>query len=208
MTNSDNNNLSVFFRDSDPYGLSYAAWTAKWWQWVLSIPLKNNPINDNTGKNCAVNQSGPVWFLAGTTGGAGSDMMPERNCVIPAGKAVLFPILNYGATFADEPTIKSEQELVSLAKREMDIVSTLEVTVDGVKLNGLEKYRVQSPTFEVVLPENNLFDGTPGPTKGAADGYWLFLEPLDRGKHKIHSFGSCLAGKVNIGISYDITIVE
>jgi hypothetical protein len=203
VTNVDGNNLVVFSPQSDPYGVSYAEWTRKWWQWALSIPLENNPIKDKIGKNCAINQSGPVWFLAGTDGGSA-----ERSCIIPTGKAVLFPILNYGATFADEPTIKSEQELHSLAEREMDIISDLEITVDGVKLNGLQEYRIRSPIFDVVLPENNLFGGAPGPTRGVADGYWLFLEPLLRGKHNIHSFGSCLAGKVKIGVNYDITIIE
>jgi hypothetical protein len=203
MTNGGSNNLVIFSPDSDPYGTSYPEWTAKWWKWVLSIPVENNPANDNTGKNCAINQSGPVWFLAGTVGG-----VAKRNCTIPAGRAILFPILNHGGTLADEPNIKSEKELLSLAKREMDVISNLEVTVDDVKLNGLERYRIQSPIFDVVLPENNLFSGTPGPTRGAADGYWLFLGPLPKGKHKIYSFGSCLAGKINIGVNYDITIID
>ena len=69
-------------------------------------------------------------------------------------------------TFADEPSIKSEQELVSLAKKEMDVISNLSVMIDGEKLDGLQKYRVRSPIFEVVLPENNLFAGRPGPTRG------------------------------------------
>jgi hypothetical protein len=203
VSNGGSNNLVVFPPDSNPYGVSYAEWTAKWWQWVLSIPKESNPVLDENGKNCAQGQSGPVWFLAGTAEGSA-----ERTCTIPAGKAILFSILNYGATFADEPAIKSEQELVSLGKREMDAISSLEVTVDGVKLNGLQRYRVQSPIFDVVLPENNLFGGEAGPTRGVGDGYWLFLEPLHKGKHKIHSFGSCLAGTVNIGVNYDITIIE
>ena len=202
MTNGGSSDVLVFSLDSDPYGTSYAEWTAKWWQWVLSIPVENNPVKDNTGKNCAINQSGPVWFLAGTVGG-----VAERNCSIPTGRAILFPILNHGGTLADEPTIKSEKELLLLAKREMDVISDLEVTVDGLKLNGLQRYRVRSPIFDVVLPENNLFGGTSGPTRGVADGYWLFLEPLPEGKHKIHSFGSCLSGKVNIGVSYEIRVI-
>jgi hypothetical protein len=202
MTRSDSSNFLVFPPDSDPFGMSYAEWTAKWWQWVLSLPVENNPVNDTTGKNCAVNQSGPVWFLAGTLGG-----VVDRNCTIPAEKAILFPILNHGGTLADSPTINSEEELLSHTMREMDIISNLEVMVDSVKLSGLEKYRVRSPIFDVVLPEKNLFGGTRGPTRGVSEGYWLFLEPLLKGRHKIQTFGSCLNGKVSIGVNYDITTI-
>jgi len=117
------------------------------------------------------------------------------------------PILNYGGTLADSPDVKSEKELLLLTKKEMDININLDVVVDGVKLNGLQRYRIQTPIFDVVLPEKNLFGGTPGPTRGASDGYWLFLQPLPKGKHKIHTFGSCLAGKIMIGVNYDITSI-
>jgi hypothetical protein len=44
--------------------MSYEQWTAKWWQWAFSIPANMNPIGDKTGVDCAINQSGQVWFLA------------------------------------------------------------------------------------------------------------------------------------------------
>jgi hypothetical protein len=199
-------NVLVFSPDSDPYGMGYAEWTAKWWQWILSTPAETNPAKDDTGENCGINQSGPVWFLAGTIGG-----IAKRKCSIPAGKAILLPILNHGGTLADrrerEMHIESETELLSFVVREMDVISSLEVSVDDVKLNGLQRYRVQSPIFDVVLPKNNLFEGTPGPTRGVSDGYWLFLKPLSRGKHNVKSSGSCLSGTVNIGVNYDITVI-
>ena len=167
--------LIIVSPNSSPYNVSYAEWTARWWQWLLSIPIETSPVNDKTGKNSKINQSGPVWFLAGTTGGEG-----KRICTVPTEKSVLFPILNFGATFADEPTIKTEEQLQVLAKREMDIVSDLSVTFDGIELNELQKYRVQSPLFNIILPEHNLFGGIPGPTRGISDGYWLFLESLPR----------------------------
>jgi len=71
-----------------PGGLSYQQWGAKWWQWVLSIPASINPILDTTGANCDVDQSGPVWFLAG------GPPIAERNCTVPAGKMIFFPIIN------------------------------------------------------------------------------------------------------------------
>jgi len=202
MSKDHENNLSIVSIDSVPYGIGYGEWTAKWWQWAFSIPLERNPISGYTDENCAINQSGPVWFLPGTAGG-----VEERNCTIPLGKAILLPILNHGGTLSDTPAARSEQELFSFTKREMDIISDLEVTVDSVKLNSFQRYRVQSPIFDVVLPENNLFGGSPGPTRGASDGYWLFLKPLQKGKHEIESFGSCLAGKVKIGVNYHIVIV-
>lgn len=202
MSNGSSSNLLIFSPDSDPYGVSYAEWTARWWQWVLSLPLEANPVNDTTGKNCTINQRGPVWFLAGTIGG-----LVERDCSVPVEKAILLPILNHGGTLADAPTMKSEKELLLHAVTEMNVISNLEVIIDGVKLSGLQIHRIQSPIFDVILPERNLFGGTPGPTKGASDGYWLFLQPLSKGKHKIHSFGSCLSGKIRIGVNYNITII-
>jgi hypothetical protein len=186
---------------SKPFGRTYAEWTAKWWQWILSIPADDNPARDMDGTLCGINQSGPVWFLAGTLGGNA-----ERSCTIPSGKSILLPVLNYGATLADEPAIKTEEELLSLSKLEMDVISDIRINLDGVELYDLQKYRVPSVMFDVNLPENNLFGGNQGPTRGVSDGYWLFLKPLSKGKHEIRSFGSCLDGRVNIGVRYHINI--
>lgn len=194
-----NNNLSIFSPDSDPYGLSYPEWAAKWWQWALSIPVDNNPVTDTTGEKCAVNQNGPVWYLAGTLGG-----LTDRSCTIPAEKAILLPILNHGGTLGDS---QSEEELVEYTKKEMDFGIKLDAMIDNMKLSGLNRYRVLSPIFDVVLSEKNLFGGRPGPTRGVSDGYWLFLQPLHQGKHTIRTFGSCLAGKIRIGVNYDITSI-
>src|SRR5205823_2283910 len=80
---ADSINPGVFAIDSKPYGTPYAEWVGKFQHWLSSVPQPLNPATDPTGKNCALNQTGPVWFLAGTTGGAA-----ERTCTIPAGKAV------------------------------------------------------------------------------------------------------------------------
>jgi len=48
-----------------------------------------NPLLDQTGANAAIGQSGPVWFLAGTTGGTA-----ERAITVPAGKSLFFPLVN------------------------------------------------------------------------------------------------------------------
>ena len=194
--------MKLFSPDSCPYGVSYSEWTARWWQWILSIPVQVNPSRDTTGKYSDINQNGPVWFLASTTGG-----VAHRTYKIPSGFAILVPILNHGGTLADEPTIRNVEELALFARKEMDVISDLEVTIDNSPVKELQKYRVQSPVFDVILPDNNLFNGIPGPTRGAADGYWLFIEPPPSGMHSIRSFGSCLAGKIKIGLVCEIQIM-
>ena len=63
---------------------------------------KDNPAADNTGKNCGQKQSGPVWFLASTTGGSAATFM----YLLPAGKALLFPIINSECNYAEYTSSK------------------------------------------------------------------------------------------------------
>ena len=64
---------------AEGFGATYGEWSARWWQWALSIPAAVNPILDATGANCARDQVDDVWFLAGTFGGT-----VTRSCTIPA----------------------------------------------------------------------------------------------------------------------------
>lgn len=182
---SSSNNQNVFTIDSKPYNLTYSEWTAKWWQWAFSTPREANPVLDEDGKNCAQGQSGPVWFLAGTFGGS-----VVRECTIPAEKSIMFPILNSECSYAEFPNLKTESELRDCAKTFQDQVTQIETTIDGVGLQGLEKYRVQSPLFNLTLPENNALGIQVPSTQAVSDGNWVFLKPLTPGKHEIHSSGS------------------
>src|SRR5436309_708111 len=104
----DSINHGVFAIDSKPYGTPYTEWAGKWHQWLISVPQPLNPATDPTGSNCGQNQTGPVWFLAGTTGGSA-----ERTCTIPSGKAILFPVISGERDYASYPAAKSEPPLVS-----------------------------------------------------------------------------------------------
>ena len=179
------NNQNVFTIDSKPYGLTYGEWTAKWWQWAFSTPKETNAVLDENGKNCAQGQSGPVWFLAGTFGGS-----VVRECTIPAEKSILFPILNSECSYAEFPALNTESELRDCAKTFQDQVTQVETTIDGMPLQGLDKYRVQSPLFNLTLPENNALGIQMPFTQSVSDGNWVFLKPLTPGKHEIHFSGA------------------
>jgi hypothetical protein len=49
-TSIKNNETQVFSTYSKPYGVTYGEWTAKWWQWVYSIPRNVNPSYDDSGR--------------------------------------------------------------------------------------------------------------------------------------------------------------
>lgn len=176
---------SVYPLDSKPYGLTYGEWTAKWWQWTLSIPKDVNPGGDTTGKNCALKQSGPVWFLSGTFGGSAT-----RVCTIPSAKAILVPMINAECDYLAKPNLKTEAHLLACAKAENEGITGLDATVDGVKTQGLSNFRVQSPLFNITYIPNNINGAPIGTTQGISDGYWVMLKPLPAGDHTVHMAGS------------------
>jgi hypothetical protein len=200
-------NPNVYPPDSKPYNLTYGEWSAKWWQWVLSLPQDINPLLDNTGEDCAQMQSGPVWFLAGTTGGS-----VERTCTIPEGNAILFPVLNF-VNIRTLPT-ETEQDLRVVPKDQADKATILEASVDGVSLQDLQNYRAQSPAlFNVTFPENNIFGIPQGSSEAVADGYWVMLQPLPAGQHTIQFRGAYVdvtgtggAGNIVTETTYHLTI--
>jgi hypothetical protein len=176
---------NVYPIQSKPFGKSYGEWSAQWWQWAVSIPTNKNPLKDNTGVNCAQGQEGPVWFLAGTFGG-----VAERTCVIPSEKAIIFPVFNAECSYVEYPQYKTESELRTCAKDQLDKSTNLDASVDGVTIQNLQQYRAVSPQFDLILPNSNVFGLTPGTTQSVADGFWIILQPFPAGKHEVRFSGS------------------
>jgi len=202
----------VMPRDANTYGNSSGEWSARWWQWALSIPAVTNPVLDATGAHCAEGQSGPVWFLAGSFFGSTF----ERACTVPPDTALFLPIGNaaFGAAVFDcEPTQPGVPcnitVLRAAAAASMDPV-TLEASIDGVPVRHVRDFRVQSPVFSVTLPEGNVVDvpsGTYAPL--VSDGYWLMLAPLAAGAHTIHFKNSITGGPfagTGTEVTYHLTI--
>jgi hypothetical protein len=197
----DSINPGVYSINSKPYGVSYGNWTAKWEQWLLSEPQVNNPATDQTGKNCGQNQKGPVWFLAGTPGGAAT-----RTCTIPAGKAILFGIINAECSYSERPTLKTESDLAECAKVQNNPSTNLQASVDGVNLQQPDKYRVTSPLFNLTFPVNNIFGSPVGTTQAVVDGWYGFLQPLAPGKHVVHFSGLTPANPTTGSSNYSVDV--
>jgi hypothetical protein len=197
---AQNPNPTVLPIHSKPFGKTYGEWSATWWKWAGPIPKNIHPILDQSGENCDVQQSGKVWFLAGTEGET-----VVRECTIPQGKAIFFPIIS-AACYLPADEFDEEVERENCANV-IDLVSNLEVTVDGKELQDLEQYRVQSPVFTLTVGENNYLDEPAGTTvKGVADGYWIMLTPLPRGEHEIHFIAEIEEADFTLDVTYHITV--
>jgi hypothetical protein len=182
-TDPDVSNL-VYGLDSGPYNISYADWTAKWWQWAYSIPWDRNPFYDDIGKYCSEDQKGPVWFL---TQSFEHDVV--RTCEIPKDTSLLITLLNSECSYAEFETLKTEQELRDCAMTMQDVVTGGSASLDGVNITNLEEYRVQTSLYNITLPENNILNLSSQTTQSVADGNWLFLKPLSPGIHELRVKG-------------------
>jgi hypothetical protein len=205
-------NPGVLPPHSRPLGLSYGEWSAKWWQWALSIPASENPQFDPTGEDCAVGQSGPVWFLAGTPG-----FPATRTCTVPTGKFILFPIINGefdypcpDPNFQPAPGQSLQEFLTEGINALFDQVSSVEAEVDGVALKHLASYRVTSPLFYFTGDPSltAVFDSciTGSSQPAVSDGYWIMLAPLSAGTHTIHFSGAIDAFGFATEVTYTLVV--
>jgi hypothetical protein len=198
---------------SRSHGHTYGEWSAIWWQWVLGIPADRNPLTDPDGRFCAEEQSGPVWFLAGTFGTS-----VERSCTIPTGRAIFMPAYNwiFGAgAFDCDPSVPGVacdvQTLQAAAAANTEKAAVLDVFVDGVRVDNPRQYRGTSPMpFSITYPESSV-TGLPAGTyyPQVSDGYWLLLHPLPPGQHTISIrllAPDTTAGTIDFLITHHITV--
>lgn len=177
----------IFDNKTSIYGSSYSEWTAEWWKWAYSIPMDIHPAYDDYGIDCNINQEYPVWFFPGTF-----NHSVTRYCLVPNDVGILFPILNSECSYLEYPYIISESELSDCAKIIQDHVIGLNTTLDGFHIPANDQFRIQSPSFNFTLHENNILNitGKDLVTSAVSDGNWVFLKPLKPGKHTITFKGS------------------
>jgi hypothetical protein len=171
---------------SEPYNLTYADHAKNFWKWTLAIPAVENPVNDQTGEKCSngqMNSNSSVFYLSFNNGGKS-----ERTCTVPAGTALLIPVMQVAITDKDIPGASIE-ELDSATKKDQDSVNSLYLKIGDKEYNydDLLKYRTHTNAFDVVWADKAIFgiiDG--GPAKAVADGFYIITEPLKNGTYPIH----------------------
>jgi hypothetical protein len=200
-----NTNPGIVPSNAKPYGMTYGEWSAKWWQWNLSLPVDQNPSYDEGGScsNGANGQLGPVWFLTGVNVSSGTAV---RNCIIPAGKALFFPIINTECSTLEEPPFygSNEEELRDCAKSFN--VSDVYAEIDGIAVQNLDNYLVESPLYTFAVPPNNIWGLPAGTGQSVSNGYFLMHTPLSIGEHTIHFGGTYIEYGFTLDITYHLTV--
>lgn len=163
-------------------GMTYGEWSAKWWQYAVGVTDPN--------ADCTVNQSGPVWFLAGAPS---SDGQPVRlSCNLPAGKAIFVPVINAEWSTNEGGCGNTYQSLLACAAAFMDLVSQRSFSIDGVRVDlgpnpqNQSRFRVQSPpppfTINAIVGNSFVPAGT---GQSVADGFYVLIKPLTPGSHRL-----------------------
>jgi len=204
---TDSDQIRLFTEMDMPYGMTYGAWTVKWWQWVLSIPLDVNPLTDQTGQHWNIHQpSSDVWFLAGNIG-ALNKTFPHRSIKMKSGRSLLLPVLNCEANPLEYPDLKTHDDLLRHVVDDVNTIVKKSIFINGIRLNPT-RVRSDPRIFRLAIIEENVFGvKNPGSTDAIADGYWTFIKPLPRGSYTISIEGSCEFGRLNSGALYEIEIV-
>jgi hypothetical protein len=198
-----------------PYGLTYAQWLTKWWQWSLAFPVNADPENNTA--DFSANQSGPVWFLPAPLGGGTA----TRTGTVPEGLALFVPVLTFEADNTDCPTNTdyTVAQLAAEAQGGWNFVTETSCTVDGVAVTGMQdptnsNYLVLTPPFSYTLASHdNVLANYPGfveetffpngttvyPT--VAEGVYVMIYPLSVGHHTVRITGA----NRTFGVAYDVT---
>lgn len=213
---ADNPNPALFPKQSHPYGADLATWGERATQWIYAQPFDHSPLFDATGANCAVDQQGPVWFIARIAGPP--VFSGTRSCTIPQHKALFLYI---GADVEDYPCAADPNFqpppgqslydfLIATAKPFIDSVNLLEVSLDGQSFRDVLGYRVKSDDLFTLTGDPSLqpfLDPciTGSPQQAIVDGFFMMFKPLDPGQHTIVVHGTNTFG-ADKTFTYHLTI--
>jgi hypothetical protein len=182
------NSVNILPPGGKPYGLPYSEHIKNFWRWILGIPAKDNPINDPTGEECTTGQSNTsslVFYLAFNNGG-----FSQRTCKVPAGKALLIPVMQREISQKEFPSeALTAADLSKAATTDQNSVTSLYLKIGDKEYNyqDLLKYRTHTDPFIVNFANNGIFGILQGgPTNDVADGFYIMTEALAKGTYPIH----------------------
>jgi hypothetical protein len=206
--------------ETHPYGLTYAGWLAKWWQWSLAFPVSSDPEYGTA--DLSAGQSGDVWFLPTPLGGGTA----TRTGIVPEGIALFVPVFTFEADNTGCPTYSdfTVAQLTAELAGGWSAVTATSCSIDGVAVVGMDNptnsaYLVTTRSFSYkVAAYDNVLANYPGflgetcipdgttvnPT--VAEGMCVMIRPLSAGTHTIHISAAVPAYGITYDVTFDITV--
>ena len=136
------------------------------------------------------NQTGPVWFVAGSPSSDGQPV--HLSCNLPPGKAIFVPVINAEWSTNEGGCGNTYQTLLTCAAAFMDQVTQRSFSIDGVPVDlgpdpqNQSRFRVQSPqppfTIDAIVGNSFVPAGT---GTSVADGFYVLIRPLTPGSHRL-----------------------
>jgi hypothetical protein len=213
--NGANPNPELYRQDAHPFGTDMATWAERATQWIWGTPLERSPLFDPTGANCAVNQEGPVWYIARIAGPP--VFSGTRSCTIPRHKSIFLYI---GAVVDSYPCPDPSwhpaqgqtlsEFMLADAKFFMDTVDHLEISLDGRQLSNVFSYRYRSDDLFELTGDPSLREVLDGCITGwgqpaVLDGFFMMFKPLKKGEHTLVVHGTNTFGHDKT-FTYNLTI--
>ena len=197
-----NANQKVMPPKSRVQGLTYGEWSAKWWQYVLSIPESENPLAGGTENKCAFQQIGNVALIA-------VDPLSEEpiECEVPTGVMLFLDILSAECSTVEEDPFYGGNEEEMRACAEGFTFTDLQASIDGVAVKNLDRYIHTSPLFDFTLPAENILYTDVLVGQSVSNGAHLILAPLSPGEHAVNLQATIpeLEFTVNMNIQFTVT---
>jgi hypothetical protein len=212
-----NPNPMLFPKDARPYGRTMSDWAEGMWSYIYSVPIDQNPFFETTGKFCAVDQAGPVWYLPAVPGSTlGTNI--SRTCTIPKERAIMLQMSSADndypcpdPSFHPAPGQSLYDFLISAISPLFDNVTGFSVTLDGVPIQDPLSYRFFSTDVFTFTPDPSMiaFDNcvTQKHMLGVVDGFYLLFKPMTVGQHTIVLIGHDMEG-VPVTLTEHLTIVD
>lgn len=156
-------------------------------RWIYSMPLGVSGLLDGTDAHCGVNQDGPLWYLIAPLG---DDV--QRSCTMPAGRAILAPLVMSTADYpcpvpGFEPAAGQSLDdfLLGTIAEGIDSFHTVSATLNG---RPLKVRRITTRSFAFVgaadwSAADICVTGAAQPV--LADGWYVAIDPLPPGDHEL-----------------------
>ena len=175
-TSPEEASVEVLAPDESWAGVSRAEWTARAWQWWLSLPTDVNPSMTDTG--CGYGQAGPVYFLPISA--------DNVHCVVAEGTAIYVTAeYTWCSTVEPAPAFgRNEEELQACASLDNTGI-TSHVTINGHDIGDTGQYRLATAAFPITLPEGNLSLAQPGVALAVAETTNFIIAPPPPGDYEI-----------------------